>query len=133
MHDRFGFLPDFTGDFIGIALLVLWQKELDRKRTGIALIRECAKNADERADTVAGNDSRGVVEQLARHIGYVLKVDMTNFAGPERIEVLELVEPGPEVIAVEHGREIGMRRGTGHLHERRQRGDEGRRAHEFDP
>ena len=45
---------------------------------------------DERRDAVAGNDPRGVVEQLARHIRHVLEVHVPDLAGANQIEVLEL-------------------------------------------
>src|SRR5438270_7723937 len=58
---------------------------------------------------------------------------VADFSGPEQLQVLELVEPGTEVVAIQHRRHVGMGRRARHLEERRQRGDEWRSAHEFNP
>ena len=52
---------------------------------------------------------------------------------PYQIHILQLVEARPEVIAVEHGSQVRMRRRTRHIEESRQRRDERRCAYEFDP
>ena len=56
---------------------------------------------------------------------------VTELARLEQIQVLELVETGPEVIAVEHRTHVWMSGGARHLQQRRQRGDERRRAYEL--
>src|SRR2546430_7873754 len=61
-HHRFGLLPDLARYLKRIALLILGQEELHRKRARVSLIRERAQNAHQRRDSVAGNDSRGVVQ-----------------------------------------------------------------------
>src|ERR1700730_18653150 len=58
---------------------------------------------------------------------------VSNFSRPDQVEIFKFVEARPEVVEIEHGRDIRMRRGTRHLKQRWQRGDERRCAQEFNP
>src|ERR1700722_21017304 len=78
-HEGFRFVADLAGNLEGIALLELRQEELDREWTGISLVRELAKNRGQRRDSVARDEPGGVVQQLPRHVGHILKVHVANF------------------------------------------------------
>ena len=124
--------PDLRRDFIRIALLQARIKELDGKRAAIALFGEFPEDANQRRNALAGNLARTVVELLSRDVGHVLKMHVVDFAVVKHIEILEFTEAGPEVIAVQHGPDVGMRELARHLERGRQRANKSRPAHELE-
>src|SRR5690349_17349669 len=120
-HHPFGFRPDFAGNLEGVALLEFRQEKLDRERTGIPFLRELAENPLQRRHSVAWDEAGSVVQQLARDIGHILKMYVPDFAGLQRIQILEFVEAGPKVITIEHRPDVWMGGRSRHLQESRQR------------
>jgi hypothetical protein len=88
------------------ALLKLREEQLDRERTGIALVRELAKHRIQRGHAITRDDPRVVVEQFTRQVGYILEVDVLNLARANLIHIFEFIKAGLEVIEVEHDTEV---------------------------
>ena len=57
-HNCFGFNTNFTCNLVGVTLLEFWQEEFHGERAGISFFRKLAQNSSQRADSIAGNNSR---------------------------------------------------------------------------
>src|SRR5207249_5540658 len=100
VENGLGVAPDARCDFEQIALLQMRIETLDRERAPIISFRQLPENANQRRHAVAGNLACAVIQQLSRNAGHILKMNVVNLAIVNQIEIFELTEARPEVIAV---------------------------------
>ena len=111
---------------------ILRQEQFDRERRRRSPCRTASEDRTSGVTPSPGWHARRRVQQFARHVGHVLEVHVLHLARLQHVEILHLVEPGPEVIAVEQRADVGVCRRACDRQQRRERRDERGRAHELE-